>query len=310
VQTIGAYLEKHETIEGAPGIAEEHLPVFDCAFKPAEGERSINYMGHIRMMAATQPFLSGAISKTVNMPNEATADEISQAYIEAWKMGLKAIAVYRDGSKRIQPLSTGAKAAAVVEDRQSPPHPQRVRLPDERAAITHKFSIGGHEGYLTVGLYPNGQPGEMFIAMAKEGSVVSGLMDSFATACSIMLQYGVPLDVLISKFSHSRFEPSGFTSNQEIPIAKSITDYIFRWLSLKFAQGKTAGEVPVEYETGLLPPTAKADSAPGRITMEEKEKSVFQAQADSPPCPECGSVMVRNGACYKCLNCAATSGCS
>ena len=310
IKAIEAYLSEHETIEGAPGLNDEHLPVFDCAFRPKEGERSIHYMGHIRMMAATQPFLSGAISKTVNMPNEATVEEIGQAYTEAWKMGLKAIAVYRDGSKRTQPLSTGNAAKTKVDQHMSPPSPQRVRLPDERTAVTHKFSIGGHEGYLTIGLYPDGQPGEMFIAMAKEGSVVSGLMDSFATACSIMMQYGVPLKVLISKFSHSRFEPSGFTANKDIPIAKSITDYIFRWMDLKFGEGKATDEVPVEFDTGLLPPSAKADTPPGRITMEDQEKTVFQAQADSPPCPECGSVMVRNGACYKCLNCAATSGCS
>ncbi len=309
---ILAHLEEHETIEGAPGLKEDHEAVFDCAFKPIGGMRSIDYMGHIRMMAAVQPFLSGAISKTVNMPHETTKQEIAEAYIEAWQLGLKAIAVYRDGSKRTQPLNTtkGGVKQVPVEDRQSPPSPQRVRLPDERAAITHKFSIAGHEGYLTIGLYPNGQPGEMFIAMAKEGSVVSGLMDSFATACSIMLQYGVPLEVLTSKFSHSRFEPSGFTTNPEIPVAKSIMDYIFRWLKLKFSKS-TADEQPVpEMDTGLQEaPTVTPDSR-GRITMEDNEKRVFRAQADSPPCPECGSMMVRSGTCYTCMICAATSGCS
>ncbi len=302
------YLEENETIEGAPGLKEEHYTVFDCAFKPANGTRAIHYMGHVRMMSAVQPFISGAISKTVNMPPEATVDEIAQAYVEAWKMGVKAIAIYRDGSKRTQPLSTGG-AKKTVEDHSAPPSPQRVRLPDERRAVTHKFSIGGHEGYITVGLYPNGQPGEMFIAMAKEGSVVSGLMDSFATACSIMLQYGVPLRVLIDKFSHTRFEPSGFTTNSQIPMAKSIMDYIFRWLEQKFGDGAPC--TPEEFdEDGLRKVATVAIPAgpPGGITMDGEHS--FQVETDAPPCPECGSVMVRNGACYKCLNCAATSGCS
>lgn len=313
-----AWLEERETIEGAPGLQAEHLPVFDCAFKPRNGQRSISHMGHVRMMAACQPFLSGAISKTVNMPHEATVDEIAQTYLEAWKLGLKAIAIYRDGSKRIQPLSTGEKDKTAR--RLAPPAPQRVRLPDERQAITHKFSIAGHEGYLIVGLYPNGRPGEMFIAMAKEGSVVSGLMDSFATAVSIMLQYGVPLEVLTSKFSHMRFEPSGVTSNPDIPIAKSVMDYIFRWMELKFGGG-AAGEQESAAGDGRdaeRAPSARragwgrddGETGPARITLEETERHIFQTQADSPPCPECGSVMVRNGSCYKCLNCASTSGCS
>lgn len=316
IRAVVAHLDEHETIEGAPALKEEHLAVFDCAFKPLNGKRSIHYMGHIRMMAAVQPFLSGAISKTVNMPQEATVEEIAKAYIEGWKMGLKAIAIYRDGSKRTQPLNTGKGDAAAktegrpAEDRQAPPTPHRVRLPDERTALTHKFSVGGHEGYLTVGLYPNGQPGEMFIAMAKEGSVVSGLMDSFATACSIMLQYGVPLDVLTSKFKHSRFEPSGFTTNPEIPIAKSIMDYIFRWLELKFGAGApriTTSYVPIE--TGLDVPEELPEPEHAPIEMETKQ-STFEGDTDAPPCPECYSMMVRNGACYKCLNCGATSGCS
>ncbi|MDO9693222.1 MAG: vitamin B12-dependent ribonucleotide reductase [Candidatus Latescibacteria bacterium] len=319
-RAILAHLEEQETIEGAPGLKEEHLPVFDCAFRPTQGKRSIHYKGHIRMMAAVQPFLSGAISKTVNMPQSATVEEIAEAYLEAWKLGLKAVAIYRDGSKRTQPLNTGDKkpespvAAARVptpeETRQAPPAPHRIRLPDERTAVTHKFSIGGHEGYITVGLYPNGQPGEMFIAMAKEGSVVSGLMDSFATACSIMLQYGVPLDVLITKFSHSRFEPSGFTTNPEIPMAKSIMDYLFRWMDLKFGKSRRPAADAPEYDTGLGPDPAYAVEPSIRITMEDGQGSVFEKEMDAPPCPECGMIMVRNGACYKCLNCAATSGCS
>ncbi len=319
------YISHEETIEGAPHLKEEHLPVFDCAFRPANGERSIDYMGHLRMMAAVQPFLSGAISKTVNLPHEATVEEITQTYLEAWKMGLKAVAIYRDGSKRLQPLNTGNKEAKKVDDSHlAPPKPQRVRLPDERQALTHKFSISGHEGYLTVGLYPNGKPGEMFISMAKEGSVVSGLMDSFATSVSIMLQYGVPLKVLVNKFSHARFEPSGFTSNKEIPIAKSVMDYIFRWMDLKFGEhlgdadgtkedGKadtteaSMGSVKI---AGLKAMAAASGSERSRITLDEREHTVFQQQADSPPCPECGSVTVRNGSCYKCHNCGATTGCS
>jgi len=329
VAAILDYIGENETIEGAPNLKEEHMPVFDCAFRPANGVRSIDYMGHLRMMSAVQPFLSGAISKTVNLPEEATVEEISQTYLEAWKMGLKAVAIYRDNSKRLQPLNTSkneAKAEA-VEDHSAPPKPKRVRLPDERMAITHKFCIAGHEGYLTVGTYPNGKPGEMFISMAKEGSVVSGLMDSFATSVSIMLQYGVPLKVLINKFSHARFEPSGFTTNAQIPIAKSVMDYIFRWMDLKFGEHAgdadgtqpdgeadtqetvTLKEAEMTAAKGLLAMEAKAGGEPQRITMED-EHAVFARQADSPPCPECGSVTVRNGACYKCNNCGATTGCS
>ena len=328
IEAIVQYISDHETIEGAPDLKEEHLPVFDCAFRPANGQRSIDYMGHLRMMSAVQPFLSGAISKTVNLPTEATVDEIANTYLEAWKMGLKAVAIYRDNSKRLQPLNTGKKAdaGAKVDDHNAPPKPKRVRLPDERQAVTHKFSIGGHEGYLTIGLYPNGKPGEMFISMAKEGSVVSGLMDSFATSVSIMLQYGVPLKVLINKFCHARFEPSGFTSNSKIPIAKSVMDYIFRWMDLKFEDhaGDADGTQPdgaddtrealslkekeMKAASGMKAMEASA-GGPTRITM-EVEKNVFRRQADSPPCPECGSVTVRSGACYKCHNCGATTGCS
>jgi ribonucleoside-diphosphate reductase alpha chain len=317
VEAIIEFIAENETIEGAPGLKEEHLPVFDCAFRPANGQRSIHYMGHLRMMAAVQPFLSGAISKTVNLPPEATVDEIMTTYLEAWKMGLKAVAIYRDGSKRLQPLNTGKKKDEVVAEAPlAPPKPQRVRLPDERRAITHKFAIGGHEGYITVGLYPNGKPGEMFISMAKEGSVVSGLMDSFATSVSIMLQYGVPLKVLINKFTHARFEPSGFTSNPEIPIAKSVMDYIFRWMDLKF--GEHAGDddgteatIPVEARAVDQAQKAMAASAggPARITMQQPRMTI-QAQTDSPPCPNCDSLTVRSGSCYKCINCGTTTGCS
>jgi ribonucleoside-diphosphate reductase alpha chain len=307
VAEIVAYLDANETIEGAPYLKAEHLPVFDCAFKPAKGERSIHWMGHLKMMGAVQPFLSGAISKTVNLPNAATVEDIEQAYMEAWKLGLKAVAVYRDGCKRSQPLNTSkkeekAEAKALVSTEAAV---VRRRLPDERAAITHKFSIGGHEGYLTVGMYEDGTPGELFVVMAKEGSVVSGLMDSFATAVSLALQYGVPLQVLSDKFSHTRFEPSGFTGNPQIPIAKSIVDYIFRWLGQKFlAQTEAAGET---VETKPAQAQAKAEVKTLPLL---KPSNAFLNQADAPPCHTCGAIMVRSGACYKCSNCGATSGCS
>jgi ribonucleoside-diphosphate reductase alpha chain len=311
-----------ETIEGAPGLRDEHLPVFDCAFKPKSGTRSIHYMGHIRMMGAVQPFLSGAISKTVNMPQAATAEEIEKAYLEAWKLGLKAIAVYRDGCKRSQPLNTGKEEARKA---QAAPEGAirlaRRRLPDERRAITHKFSIGGHEGYLTVGMYDDGNPGELFVTMAKEGSVVSGLMDSFATSISMALQYGVPLKVLVDKFSHTRFEPSGFTGNPDIPIAKSITDYIFRWLALKFLPREDGAAATRELPPGTAPAAPKLPAAgntvearatviPGPVVAVQAEEPAYLAQADAPPCPNCGSITVRNGACYKCVNCGSTTGCS
>ncbi|MGC8785680.1 MAG: vitamin B12-dependent ribonucleotide reductase [Armatimonadota bacterium] len=308
IEDILAYIERTDTIEGAPHLKPEHLPVFDCAFKPANGQRSIHYMGHIKMMGAVQPFLSGAISKTVNMPNDATVEDIMEAYIEAWKLGVKAIAIYRDGSKRTQPLSTKKTSEQLEKQPVQEMRPVRRKLPDERQSITHKFSVGGHEGYITVGLYPDGTPGEIFITMSKEGSVVSGLMDSFATAISLALQYGVPLETLVNKFAHMRFEPSGVTNNPQIRFAKSIMDYIFRWLALKFLppEQQPAGEsASIENHTGL------AEKAPETAhTLREAEQLVFQLQADAPPCPECGSIMVRNGACYKCLNCGATSGCS
>ncbi|WP_224361805.1 vitamin B12-dependent ribonucleotide reductase [Hyalangium versicolor] len=318
-QDIIGYLDKQETIEGAPHLKSEHLPVFDCAFKPAKGQRSICWMGHIQMMEACQPFLSGAISKTVNMPSNATVEDIEKAYMEAWKRGLKAIAVYRDGCKRTQPLNTSkeqvkdTKVAAPVAVEIAPavkPEPKAVRrrLPDERQSITHKFSIGGHEGYLTVGMYEDGTPGELFIVMAKEGSVVSGLMDSFATSVSLALQYGVPLQVLTDKFCHTRFEPSGFTGNPAIPIAKSITDYIFRWLELKFLPKQLVDEAEVAIES--KPSTAKVDPAVAQLPVVTAPKSTWLNQADAPPCHTCGAIMVRSGACYKCSNCGATSGCS
>jgi ribonucleoside-diphosphate reductase alpha chain len=318
-QDIVGYLDKQETIEGAPHLKPEHLPVFDCAFKPSKGQRSIQWMGHIQMMEACQPFLSGAISKTVNMPANATVEEIEKAYMEAWKRGLKAIAVYRDGCKRTQPLNTSkeqlkdTKVAQAVESVPAvKPEPQAVRrrLPNERQSITHKFSIGGHEGYLTVGMYEDGTAGELFVVMAKEGSVVSGLMDSFATSVSLALQYGVPLQVLVDKFSHTRFEPSGFTGNPAIPIAKSITDYIFRWLALKFMPSALVEEAETELDTKAAPARPAPSVVAVQLPAVSAAKSTYLNQADAPPCHTCGAIMVRSGACYKCSNCGTTSGCS
>ena len=340
------YIDQHGTIEGAPGLKPEHLPVFDCSLKPANGKRFIHYMGHVRMMAAAQPFLSGAISKTVNMPEEATVEDFSNAYIEAWRMGLKAIAIYRDGSKRTQPLNTSdakpkqqgtgnrgpgtgktqADSPAPDSRLPTPPaaaRPFRRKLPDERRAITHKFSVGGHEGYLTVGLYDDGLPGEIFITMAKEGSTVSGLMDSFATAISLALQYGVPLKVLCDKFSHSRFEPSGFTPNPEIRYAKSVMDYIFRWMALKFLprdaqprdDASLAAPNGTDVETAAQLASKFSQAAVERATVypngaiQPSLAGVEQAD-DAPSCPDCGAIMVRNGSCYRCMNCGSTSGCS
>ncbi len=317
ISSVLQFIDEAETIEGAPGLDPAHLPVFDCAFKPHNGTRSIAYMGHIRMMGAVQPFLSGAISKTVNMPSSATPEDIETAYLEAWKLGLKAIAVYRDGCKRSQPLNTKEKDEVAKADPKAVERLARRRLPDERRAVTHKFSIGGHEGYMTVGMYDDGTPGELFVTMAKEGSVVSGLMDNFATMISMSLQYGVPLKILCEKFSHTRFEPSGFTGNPEIPIAKSITDYIFRWLSLKFLPPEDgAGVQP--YLPGTEPAgprraaekTVEARPLPAGTNGAEPRNGTIQRETDAPPCPTCGSITVRNGACYKCTNCGSTTGCS
>ncbi|MXX74668.1 MAG: vitamin B12-dependent ribonucleotide reductase [Holophagales bacterium] len=325
IQQIVEYIDDHDTIEGAPHLADEHLAVFDCAFKPANGSRSIHHMGHLRMLAAAQPFISGAISKTINMPEESTPEEIRDAYVEGWKLGLKAVAIYRDGCKRSQPLSTTKDDAAAGDDLQAEVAARaaagitRRRLPDERHAITHKFSINGHEGFLTVGLYEDGQPGEVFLLMAKEGSTISGLMDSFAQAVSVALQYGVPLQILVDKFTHSRFEPSGFTKNPEIPMAKSVMDYVFRWLASKFLS-REAQEVAGVIRRSAPRPEAASTADEVAETGDEGEDSAgngghlapvtFLQQADAPCCHDCGSIMVRNGSCYKCMNCGSTSGCS
>jgi len=305
VEKIVSHIDSTGTIEGAPHLKPEHLAVFDCSFRPQNGTRSIHYMGHVRMMAAVQPFISGAISKTINMPEESTVEDIMTAYTESWKLGLKAVAIYRDNSKKVQPLSSGTgksekkSAAAQVPAEKVVYRPVRRKLPDERRSITHKFSIGGHEGYITVGMYDDGAPGEIFITMAKEGSTISGLMDAFATAVSFNLQYGVPLKFLVDKFAHVRFEPSGWTGNPQVPYAKSIMDYIFRWLGAKFLGPEYA--VTEAGETATLRPT-EADP--------QQQLPFSPVVADAPLCAECGSIMTRNGSCYKCGNCGGTSGCS
>jgi ribonucleoside-diphosphate reductase alpha chain len=313
VEMIVTHIDSTGTIEGAPALKDEHLPVFDCSFRPQNGKRSIHYMGHVRMMAATQPFISGAISKTINMPEESTVEEVMDAYMESWRLGLKAVAIYRDNSKRSQPLSSstgkgekkatassGALAALtpVVTER-IVYQPIRRKLKDERQSLTHKFSIGGHEGYITVGLYDDGTPGEVFISMAKEGSTISGLMDSFATSISYALQYGVPLKFFVDKFSHVRFEPSGWTGNPQVPYAKSIMDYIFRWLGAKFLGPEYAVN-----EAGDAPVLRPTEPEP------QQSLAFTPAVSDAPMCSECGGFMTRNGSCYKCENCGGTSGCS
>jgi ribonucleoside-diphosphate reductase alpha chain len=350
VNAIVSYIDATGTIEGAPGIKPEHLSVFDCSFKPAKGTRSIQYMGHVKMMSAAQPFLSGAISKTVNLPHEATVEDVAEAYAESWRRGIKAVAIYRDGSKGTQPLNTSmdakrepsaldaaagrvlasmaaqqpaaeadlkaleaksaekvevtarqmAAAAAAVQkvldeiaqaaatplleaapveasqetqDLNAPPRAIRHRLQEERASLTHKFSIAGHEGYITVGLYPNGQPGEIFIRMAKEGSTVSGLMDAFATSVSLALQHGVPLKVLCEKFAHTRFEPSGWTGNAQIGYAKSLMDYMFRWLNLRFLSGEQ-----LTLFAGLAPQAPQLPASPTMLHEGEPEEDVPASQ--------------------------------
>jgi ribonucleoside-diphosphate reductase alpha chain len=311
IKDILNYLEERETIEGAPHLKSQHLPVFDCAFRAQHGTRSIPWEGHLRMMAAVQPFLSGAISKTVNMPTDASVEDVERAYMLGWKLGLKAVAIYRDGCKRSQPLSTSKDKAKEVDLVKAEAKPTRRRMPDERQSITHKFSIAGHEGYLTVGMYEDGSPGEVFLSMSKEGTVVSGLVDSLAIALSLALQHGVPLSLLVEKYSHTRFEPSGFTGNPQIPMAKSILDYVFRWLSLKFLTNDQRKETEIEAAKPTISTELNGSVRTLGDTPVNQMKFTFAAQSDAPPCSECGSVeVVRNGACYKCLNCGASMGCS
>jgi ribonucleoside-diphosphate reductase alpha chain len=363
-KNIIAHIEKFDTIEDVEengavvksGLKPEHLPVFDCAFKPHQGKRSIGYLAHLKMMAAAQPFISGAISKTVNMPSACTVEEIRDTYVQAWKMGLKCVAIYRDGSKRSQPLNTkktnegGEKISApstfeiearikeleaeVARLRANSGKPLRRRLTDTRTAVTHKFDIAGHEGYLTVGLFEDGHPGELFVTMAKEGSTIGGLMDTIGTLTSMSLQYGVPLETLLRKFAHQRFEPSGFTKNSEIRNASSIIDYVFRWMALQFIPGyresiNAARTQPELSMPGLLEEMKKKVNRPVRELPMSEDSDALEVQSgngnghraqtltamitnqqDAPTCPNCGHVAVRNGACYKCLNCGESLGCS
>jgi ribonucleoside-diphosphate reductase alpha chain len=379
---IVAHVEKHDTIEDvmsendivvSSGLKPEHLGVFDCAFKAYKGKRSIHYMAHLKMMSAAQPFISGAISKTVNLPNEASVGDIRNAYVEAWKMGLKCVAIYRYGSKRSQPLNTkrtnegGDKTAVVPADadetaaearikklenevialREQAGLPLRRRLPETRTALTHKFEIAGHEGYLTVGLFEDGQPGELFVTMAKEGSTIGGLMDSIGALTSMALQYGVPLEALVRKFAHQRFEPSGFTKNPDIRNASSITDYVFRWMALQFVPGyreanaprsnqpeltmpglleeqkkkvnRPVPDLPLSEDTDVIALKPKGDSGNGARNgsgsvhgraITTLSDAIAHFMKDAPTCPTCGNVAVRNGACFKCLNCGESLGCS
>jgi len=279
IKAICDYIDEHETIEGVPALNPDHLPIFDCAFKPRNGKRSIHYMAHLKMMAAVQPFISGAISKTINMPEETTAEEIAAAYMEGWKLGLKAVAIYRDGSKRLQPVSTKKQKPAKPKATETPAaRPFRRRLPDTRQSITHKFSVAGHEGYLTVGLYEDGQPGELFITMAKEGSTVGGLMDVIGTCVSMALQYGVPLVTLVDKFRHARFEPSGMTSNRDIPFAKSLIDYIFCWLGCQFIPGYAEKNMP---SRAVAPSAAENKNVTTAREVVEKTKDLAKKIAEA-----------------------------
>ena len=319
INSIVQHIDEHETIEGAPHLDAAHLAVFDCAFKPARGSRFIHYMGHLKMIGATQPFISGAISKTINVPTEATVEDVERAYLDAWRLGAKAVSIYRDGSKRTQPLNTGRQGE---EGSGAGDQPVRRKLPDERQAITHKFDIAGHEGYITVGLFDDGSPGEIFLVMAKEGSTISGFADAFAQAISYSLQYGVPLQVLVDKFSHQRFEPAGLTRNPDVRVAKSIVDYVFRWMATKFLSDEAQFHAGVNRREAA----GDEDAAEQQLTLSDAvgasaagEPSAvggpaapyaIQNDHDAPPCSTCGAIMIRNGACYKCVNCGATSGCA
>ncbi|MBS0264026.1 MAG: vitamin B12-dependent ribonucleotide reductase [Planctomycetes bacterium] len=356
IDAIIASIDQHDTIEGAPNLKAEHLPVFDCAFKPQNGKRSIPWRAHVTMMAAAQPFLSGAISKTVNMPEESTVEDIENAYMEGWKLGLKALAIYRDGSKSSQPLATSKESdrkkkgeepvAAAPAPAPVVPAPFRRHLPATRRSLTHKFSVGGHEGYITVGLFEDGKPGELFITMAKEGSTIGGLMDTIGTLTSLSLQYGVPVEAMVNKFAHMRFEPSGWTGNADIPNAKSVPDYIFRWLGMEFISGyreanapqrngngsnghasnghaATGGNGTVKSAEGNGHVAQATDHAPSAHSVHSLEGALQSAegphvrsqqfakfQADAPACDNCGAITVRNGNCYLCHNCGNSMGCS
>jgi ribonucleoside-diphosphate reductase alpha chain len=324
---IVSHIDQNGKIEGAPHLKPEHLPVFDCSLAPPNGGRSITWTGHVKMMAAAQPFLSGAISKTINMPEESTVEDVMDAYIESWKLGLKAVAIYRDNSKRSQPLSAAGQkkdekkpeGAAIVEALQQElfARAQREKMPAERASVTHKFSVGGHEGYITVGMYEDGRPGEIFIKMSKEGSTLSGVMDGLALTVSIGLQYGVPLKVYVDKLLNTRFEPSGITANPKIRFVSSVLDYIARWLGGRFISadylklnGAGVHEAGAGAAAGAAPVVAQAMASMPSLPASNASSMPSNAHEGAPTCSECGMLMVPNGACYKCENCGSTSGCS
>jgi len=332
VNAIVNHIDATGTIEGAPGLEDAHLPIFDCSFKTQNGERAIQYRGHLRMMAAVQPFISGAISKTINMPEDTTIDDVVDAYKMAWDLGLKSIAIYRDGSKSVQPLTTSDTEKEVkeqpeqVEVKVQIENQRRVRLPDVRKSITHRFVIGGHKGYITAGMYDSGKPGEIFIRIAKEGSTLSGLLDNFATSISLALQYGTPLNVLVEKFKGAHFEPSGWTSHPEIKYAKSITDYIFRWLWVNFGHLEMEeAEKEKKRVEGMKGGVGYDMSRLARLSEEAKNPNIAGYKGvrgpispigrdpgkieTGPPCTSCGTVMEVSGTCYRCPNCGVTSGC-
>jgi ribonucleoside-diphosphate reductase alpha chain len=319
ISEIEAFIDERNTVVSAPYVKSEHYPVFDCAI----GDRAIHYAGHVKMMGAVQPFISGAISKTVNLPESATVQEVSDLYVDAWKLGVKAIAIYRDNCKVAQPLSgksdtaetlpVGAPAAAAAPV----PLTQRRRLPEERTEVGRKFRVGDHEGYIHVGLYDDGSPGDIFVDIAKEGTALAGLMNCFMIAVSIGLQYGVPLEVWVSKFAHMRFEPSGMTNDADIRIAKSIPDYVFRWMGKKFL------DVEQQEEVGILSPEVRARLAASYAGGEEKaaeasaseaappgQTALFNNWEDAVECAKCGGRMVRTGSCYTCRDCGTNTGCS
>jgi ribonucleoside-diphosphate reductase alpha chain len=360
IEQIEAYVAEHNTIVGAPGLTDEHLPVFDVAV----GERAISHMGHIKMMGAVQPFISGAISKTVNMPAQSTVEDIADAYLQAWHLGIKALAIYRDGSKTAQALRTDAQEAkpaavttegvltqdevdALVEKAveealvkaKGDTGPARRRMPRERQSITHKFNIGGHEGYITAGMYEDGTVGEIFLTdIGKEGSTLRGMMNSFATSISIALQYGVPLETLVQKFAYMRFEPEGMTQNPEIPFAKSMPDYIMRWLASRFLDAEIQEELGIltaevrarkmAEQAGMSVASDTAGPANGNggaevSTQPGTTRAAAEAMTDTPPvvparmvgldlgpaCSQCGGMMQRTGSCYTCSSCGNNTGC-
>ena len=311
-EKILQWIEEKETIEGAPQLKPGHLPVFDCAFKPVNGSRSLSYRGHLAMMGAVQPFLSGAISKTVNLPETSTVEDIAKAYMEAWKLGLKALAIYRDGCKRSQPVSTRTDSVDSDTAAVFPSRPERKRMPADRDAKLHRFEIGGHEGYLTAGLYPDGSPGEVFLKTSKQGSTVSGFADAIGILISVALQYGVPLHTIVRKLTNMSFSPNGWTVNPQIRRAKSITDYLARWLALEFLQADEGLEAYIPPERPDEAALTLGDSLTDHAEASGTQPPIrtFESELDAPPCPDCGQLMVRSGACHKCLDCGTSLGCS